>query len=127
MPYADKRDKAAQMRRYRARKRIERNARQNYPVNVHVQRAAQPTPVQHAAQSASTRVESRPGPSVFDVLKQALGSAPKPAVPNVHKRYSRVSEIPPELLAKHGITRQGNALNAPAGIDVAAVLRILLK
>jgi hypothetical protein len=38
-----------------------------------------------------------------------------------------VAEIPSELLTRHGITRQGNALNAPAGVDIAGVLRILLK
>jgi hypothetical protein len=127
MPYANKADKAAQMRRYRARKRIERNARQNHPTNVLVQRS---TPTMHTPQvQRSAKVESRPpsAPSVFDVLKQALsGSTPKPAVA-APQRYRSIAEIPPELLAAHGITRQGNALNAPAGVDVVGVLRILLK
>jgi hypothetical protein len=103
---------------------------QPVPVNVPVQRAAQPAPTIHTPVQPQTprRVESGQ-PSPFDLIKQALSGAPRPAVANVTvpKRYQRIAEIPPELLAKHRITKQGNALNAPAGVDLAAVLRLLLK
>jgi len=39
-------------------------------------------------------------------------------------RYKRIIDIPPELLAKHGITRQGNVLSAGPGVDIQNVLRM---
>jgi hypothetical protein len=118
MPYANKADKAAQMRRYRARKRMERTTRSNHLVNVPIQRSLLVQP-QHLS-----RVDSPL--SAFSILKQSLDSMPKPTLAPT-MRYRRVAEIPSELLTRHGITRQGNALNAPAGVDIAGVLRILLK
>jgi len=40
--------------------------------------------------------------------------------------YKRIIDIPAEVLAKHGITRQGNILSAGPGVDIQKFLRTWL-
>jgi hypothetical protein len=114
--------------RVASKRNLARHLSHAHRLSAEVRPAQRVAPVAPVQPQQPRRIESQP--SAFSIFKQALGgSTPKPAVANVAapRRYQRIADIPPELLAKHGLTRQGNALNAPAGVDISAVLRILLK
>jgi hypothetical protein len=70
-------------------------------------------------------------PSMSQLLRDAMNVTSK-IVASVghstipHVRYKKVIDIPPDVLAKYGITRNGNVLSAGPGVDIQAVLRRLL-
>ena len=141
LPYANKADKAAQMRQYRARKRAERQAReaQRNFIQGNCATPSRPMAAPLVRQpivpfKPSVSIEPRPAPkweSLFSALSAArrvMGGNPTaivtdPPMPACH-HYKRIIDIPAEVLAKHGITRQGNILSAGPGVDIQKVLRM---
>jgi len=138
LPYSNKADKAAQMRRYRARKRTERQAReaQRNFIRGCTPSSAMAAPVRQAAVPSrpSVSIQPRPAPkaesfsSVLSAARRVMDGNSTAIVTDAptraRYRYKRIIDIPAELLAKHGITRQGNILNAGPGVDIQKVLRM---
>src|SRR5215475_5645327 len=82
----------------------------------------------------SVSIQPRPAPnaesfsSVLSAARRVMGGNCTAIVTDAPRRtrycYKRIIDIPAELLAKHGITRQGNILNAGPGVDIQKVLRM---
>ena len=141
LPYSNKADKATQMRRYRARKRAERQAREAQR-NFLQANSVTPSPPMTGPVvrqpvvrcKPSVSIQSKPAPK-RESLSSTLSAAIRvmdgnrtaivtDAPTQARYRYKRIIDIPPELLAKHGITRQGNVLSAGPGVDIQNVLRM---
>jgi hypothetical protein len=141
LPYANKADKADQMRRYRARKRaksLAREAQRNFiPGNCATPSRPMAAPVVRPSVvpfKPAVSIQPTPAPKA-DSLSSALSAARRvmdgnhtaivpDTPPRARHRYKRIIDIPAEVLAKHGITRQGNILSAGAGVDIQNVLRV---
>ena len=115
MPYLRKEDRAAATRRWRERKKIEK------------ERETSSNLTKLAVNPSSAHVLPRPGyaaPKVGQVL--ALPSSSQIGKKITHlPRVRRVTEIPESVLADAGITRQGNALSAGPDVDIQRFLRDL--